>query len=159
VRDDQLRPRVTVDEPVQVVGDRRQAAAAVDQDRHAPLRSEREDGRQPLVVQQEALRPRVELDPARADVDAAGRLLHRLLGEIEPHEGDQPSARTLGEGEGAVVGRAEGRVTVELVHAEHEATRDPVAVVDPLEVFVDAGHAVDVVTEVDVGVEDLRVRG
>jgi hypothetical protein len=46
---------------------------------------------------------------------------------------------------------------VDLVHAEHEAARDAVAVVDPLEVLVDPGHAVDVVAEVDVNIEDLRV--
>ena len=42
VGDDQLRLGVAVDEPREVVGDRRQAAAAVDQDRHAPLGRELE---------------------------------------------------------------------------------------------------------------------
>jgi len=51
VRDDQLRLRVRVDEPVQAVGDRRQAATAVNQDRYAPLGGDREDGREPLVVE------------------------------------------------------------------------------------------------------------
>ena len=126
VGDDQLRARVGVDEPAQVVGDRRQAAAAVDQDRHAALGGELEHRRQPLVVQQELLGTRVELDPARAEVEAARGLLDRLLGQVEPHERDQAPARALGVGERAVVGRAEGRVAVDLVHAEHEAARDPV---------------------------------
>jgi hypothetical protein len=50
VGDDQLRAGVALDEPVQVVGDRRQAAPAVDQDRHTALGGELEDRRQPLVV-------------------------------------------------------------------------------------------------------------
>ena len=113
----------------------------------------------PLVVQLELLGTGVELDPARAEVEAACRLLDRLLGQVEPHERDQTSARALGVGERAVVGRAERRVTVDLVHAEHEAARDPVVLVGPLEVLVDPGHAVDVVTEVDVRVEDLGALG
>ena len=48
---------------------------------------------------------------------------------------------------------------VGLVHAEHEAARDPEAVEDPLELLVDAAEPVDVVPEVDVGVEDLGVFG
>ena len=79
--------------------------------------------------------------------------------EVEPHEGDQPPAGALGVGERAVVGRAEGGVPVGLVQAEHEAARDPVRPVDPLEVLVDPGHAVDVVPEVDVRVEDLDALG
>ena len=58
VRDDQLRLRIAVDEASEVVGDRRQSAAAVDQDRHAALGGDREDRSQPLVVEHEALRPR-----------------------------------------------------------------------------------------------------
>ena len=62
----------------EVVGDRRQAAAAVDEDRHPPLGREGEDRLEALVVQQEALGPRVELDPAGPDVETARRLLDRL---------------------------------------------------------------------------------
>ena len=50
-------------------------------------------------------------------------------------------------------------MAVRLVHAEHEAVRDPVRVVDALELLVDADLPVDVVPEVDVRVEDLGVRG
>ena len=87
------------------------------------------------------------------------RLVDRRLGEIEPHEGDEPALRPRGVLERAVVRLAEGGMTVGLVHAEHEAARDPVAVVDPLEVVVAADHSVDVVPEVDVRVEDFRALG
>ena len=105
VRDDQLRVRVRVDEPVQAVRDRRQAAPAVDQDRHAPLGGDREDRREPLVVEQELLRARVQLDAAGAAVEAALGLLDRRLREVEPDERDEAPARPLREGERAVVGR------------------------------------------------------
>ena len=156
VGDDQLRVRVGARRAgARLVGDRRQPAAAVDQDRDASLGGEREHRRQPLVVQQEALRPRVQLDPARAEIEAARRLLDRLLAQVEAHERDQPAARALGERERAVVRGAEGGMPVGLVHAEHEGARDPVAVVDLLELLVDAAEAVDVVSEVHVRVEDL----
>ena len=159
VRDDQLRFGIGVNEPREVVGDWREPAPAVDQDRHAPLRREREHRRQALVVEQEPLRPRMQLDPARACVEAAGRLLDRLFGEVEPHERNQASLRALRVGECAVVRGAERRVPVGLVHAEHECPSDPVPLLDLLEVVVDAAEAVDVVAEVDVGVEDLGVLG
>ena len=95
-----------VDEPREVVGDRRQAAAAVDQDRDAALGGELEDRRETLVVQQEALGARMELDPARAGVEAAGRLLDRVLAQVEPDEGDEPAVRALCVRERAVVRRA-----------------------------------------------------
>ena len=40
-----------------------------------------------------------------------------------------------------------------------KAAGDPVAVVDRLEILVDAAEAVDVVPEVNVGVENLRTLG
>src|SRR5947208_414329 len=46
-------------------------------------------------------------------------------------------------------------MAVLLVHAEHEAARDPITVVDPLEVVVKADEPVDVMPEVNVRVEDL----
>ena len=103
VRDDQRRLRVAVDERAQPVGDRRQAAAAVDQDRHAPLGGDLEDGREPLVGGGELLRARVQLDAARAGVEAAARLLDRRLVQVEADERDQPAAAPLGERERAVV--------------------------------------------------------
>ena len=55
-----------VDEPLERRRDRRQAAAGVDEDRDASLGRQREDGREPLVVEQELLGARMELDPAGA---------------------------------------------------------------------------------------------
>ena len=78
-----------VDDPMEVVGDRRQPSPAVDQDRHASLRRQREDRLESLVVQEELLGPRVQLDPPGAEIEAAGRLLDRLLAQVEPHEGDE----------------------------------------------------------------------
>ena len=101
----------------------------------------------------------MELDPARAEVEAALGLLDRALRQVEPDERDQPSLRALRVLERAVVRRSERRVAVRLVHAEHEAARDAGRVVDALELLVDADLAVDVVAEVDVRVEDLGVRG
>ena len=53
-------------------------AAAVDEDRHRSLDGEREDRLQPLVVEGERLRARMQLDPARAEIEAAPCLLERL---------------------------------------------------------------------------------
>ncbi len=52
VGEDQLRAGVVVDELLEPGGDRRQAAAGVDEDRHVPLGREREDGNEPLVVRE-----------------------------------------------------------------------------------------------------------
>jgi hypothetical protein len=49
-------------------------------------------------------------------------------------------------------------MSVRLVHAEHEAALDAVPVEDRDQVLVDAAEAVDVVTEVNVGVEDGGLR-
>ena len=121
VGDDERRLRIGVVQPAEVLGDRRQPAPAVDEDRHAALRRQREDRLEPLVVEQEALRPGVELDPARARVERARRLLDRLLGEVEADEGDEEAARSRSAAfERAVVGGAEGRLAVGLVQAERE---------------------------------------
>ena len=158
VGDDQRGVGAPVDELREAVRDRRQAAAAVDQDRHAPLLGEREHRLEAVVGRVEALRPRMELDPARAGVEAAGRLLDRRLVQVEPDERDQPAVRALGERERPVVGRGEAGVAVGLVEAEHEGARDPVVGHHLLERVVVADHAVDVVAEMEVHVEDVRAR-
>ena len=114
------------------LGDRRQAAAAVDQDRHAALGGQLEDGREPLVVQQELLRPRVQLDPARAGVEAARRLVDRALREVEPDERDEAALGARRVVERAVVRGAKAGMAVGLVEAEHERARDPVALLAPM---------------------------
>ena len=93
VGDDQRGRRMAVEKPAEGVGDRRQPSAAVDQDRDAPLGGQREDRLQPRVVGEEALRPGMELDPAGAEVDAAGRLLDRRLVEVEPDERERARRR------------------------------------------------------------------
>ena len=75
VRDDQPHARVAVDERGEVVADRRQPAAAVDQDRDVPLDRDGEDVVEPRVAEREPLGARMQLDPARAEVEAADRLL------------------------------------------------------------------------------------
>ena len=117
-----------VDEALEPRRDRRQAAAGVDEDRDAALGREREDGREPLVVEQELLGARMELDPAGAEVEAAARLLDRPLVEREPHERDEAALRARGELERPVVAGAEAGMPVGLVEAEHEGARDAVAV-------------------------------
>ena len=156
VRDDQRRLGVALHQRREPGRDRRQAAAAVDQDRHAPLGGEREHRAQPLVGRAEALGPRVELDPARAGVEAADGLLERRLVQVEADERDQAAVRAGGEGERPVVRGAERRMAVGLVEAEHERARDAVRGHGRLELVVVADHPVDVVPEVEVRVEDVR---
>ena len=108
-------------QPAQAGGDRRQPATAVDQDRHAPLGRDREHRREPLVVEQEALRPRVELDPARAELEAALRASSIGLSDRSSRtNGISRPSDSLGRGERAVVRRPEPGMPVGLVHAEHE---------------------------------------
>ena len=120
VGDDQLRLRISVGEAPEVVRDRRQAATAVDEDRNLPLGRQREHGCQSLVVEQEALGARVELDAARAEVEAPLRLRDRILPQVEPDERDQPPFGALRVVERPVVRRPEAGMAVRLVHAEHE---------------------------------------
>jgi hypothetical protein len=127
----------------------------VDLDRYPALLGEREDRRQPLVGRVEPLRPRVQLDPARPRVEAAGGLLDRGLVQVEADERDQPAGRALRELERAVVRRAERGVTVGLVEAEHEGPRDPVVRHQLLEPVVVADHPVDVGAQMEMRVEDV----
>ncbi len=155
VRDDQLRLRVCGDEAREVVGDRWQAASTVDEDRHAPLGRDREDRCEAFVVEHELLRPRMQLDPARAKVETTLGFLDRLFGQVEPDVGDHPPLRTSGELERAFVARSKAGMPIGLVETEDVAPRDPVPVHGRLELFEASGHPVDVVTEVRVRVEDV----
>ena len=71
--------------------DRRQSAARVDEDRDVALGCEREHGDEPLVLGQELLRARMELDPAGAEVEATRGFLHWPFVEVEPNERNQAS--------------------------------------------------------------------
>ena len=159
MRDDQGRLGVGVVEPAEVVGDRRQAAPAVDEDGDAPLGGEREDRLEPLVVQEEALRPRVELDPARPQIEAPCRLLDRLLRQVEPDEGDEEALGALGGRERAVVRGPEGGLAVGLVEAEGERALDPPASQEVGQLLERGDHPVNVPPDVNVGVEQLRALG
>ena len=156
VGDDQLRV-VALDEVGQLVGDRRQAAAAVDQDRDLAVGRELEHRREPLVVQMELLGARVQLDSARAGIEAARRLSDRILVQVEADERDEPPVGARCKGERPVVRGAEGRVAVGLVEAEHERPGDPVPLLAGDQLVEVADPPVDVGAEMDVGVEDLEV--
>ena len=152
-----MRAGVRVDEALEPLRDRRQAAAGVDQDRHAALGRQLEHGREPFVVEQELLGAWMELDPAGAEVEAAARLLDRPLVEREPHEGDQAALRAGRELERAIVAGLEARVPVGLVEAEHEGARDAVPVHRADQLLVAADHPVDVRAEMRVRVEDVEL--
>src|SRR6476619_8117976 len=95
MRDDQLGVWVALHQMPELLRDRRQPAPSVDEDRNVPLRRQRENRRQPLVVQQEPLRAWMQLDPPGAEIEAARRLLDRLLREVEADEGNQPPLGAL----------------------------------------------------------------
>ena len=131
----------------------------MDEDRHAPLGCKLEYRAQAVVARVELLGPGMELDPARAEVEAAGRLLDRLLVQIEPDEGNDAALRAGRKCQRAVVCRTERRVPVGLVEAEHEAARHPIPVHQVDQVVVAPDHAVDVLAEMHVGIEHLRPSG
>ena len=127
----------------------------MDQDRNLPFGRELEDGREPLVVQQELLRSGMELDPPPTAVEDACGLSDRVFGEVESDERDHPPLRSFGERQRPVVAGAEPGMPVRLVQTEHEAAGDAVLVHPPLQVLVDPDHAVDVGAEVRVGIGDV----
>ena len=76
-----------MEEGVEASGERGQAPTRVDQDRHVARRRQLEHRREAVVVEQELLRPRMQLDPARPEVEAAGRFVDRPLAEVEADGG------------------------------------------------------------------------
>ena len=159
VGDDQLGVGVRLDEPPELGRDRRQPSPAVDQDRDPPLRRQPENGCEPLVVHEELLGSRVQLDPPRSTVEAALGLRDRVLREVEPDERDQHPAGALGRLERPVVRRPERGMPVGLVQAEGERPGDRVALEERKQ-LVERGHEpVDVLPHVDVRVEELGALG
>ena len=75
--DDQADPGVTLDERGEIAGDGWEPAASVDQDRNVPLTCERENRRDALVPDREALRPRMQFDPPGAAVEATDGFVER----------------------------------------------------------------------------------
>ena len=98
------------------------------------------------------------LIPRAPSVEAAAGLLDRRLVQVEAHERDQPALAPRRERERAVVRGAERGVVVGLVEAEHEGAREAVLGHERLELVVVADHAVDVVPEVEVRVEEVGLR-
>ena len=139
--------------------DRRQPAPAVDEDRDAPLRRDREDRREPLVVQLELLRARMQLDSACAEVEAALGLLDRAVGQVEPDERDQPALR-LARRTRACGRWRRGRPGWRSGSSRQKtfAREIAVAVEDRRSAPRAARHAVDVVAEMRVRVEDVGAR-
>jgi Xaa-Pro aminopeptidase len=129
----------------------------MDENRHPPLGGEREDGGEPRVVEAKGLSPWVELDPARARIQRAGRFFDWLLREVEPGERDEYAARFPRCLERAVVRRPECRLAVGLVQAEGERARDAVLREEGEQVVHRGDEAVDVGADVHVGVKDLRI--
>ena len=91
------------------------------------LDGEREDRLQAVVPDRELLRAGMELDPARAEVEAADRLLERAGVEVEAHERDE-AARPIAAAAASVrsFADAERRLAVGLVEAERERAREAV---------------------------------
>ena len=118
--EDQLGARELAAEAHGVLAERRDAAPRVDQHRHAALVRERDEVAHGGLGEVEALRARVQLDAARAGVQAAGGLGHRAVARVDAAEGDEPPVGRRGGRHHDVVGR---RVAVGLVHREHDAAR------------------------------------
>ena len=108
VREDQRRSGMAQGEFGEPVGERRQPAPGVDQDRHGGPFGEREHAVHLLAVEPKCLRPRMQLDPVRARRKATLGLVDRVFGGIEPAERNQPLSAFGGPAEHAVVGNAIG---------------------------------------------------
>jgi hypothetical protein len=97
----------------------------------------------------------MELDAARAAVEAARRLLPRALGQVEADERHEQALRRGGGLQRAVVGGAEGRLAVGLVHAEGERADGARSAEEGEQILQGGDETVDVPADVDVRVEEL----
>jgi hypothetical protein len=121
-----------------------------------PLVRERDHVVHARVGQREALRARVQLDAARARVQAAGRLRGGPAARVHAAEGGQPATRARGGGQRGVVGVP---VAVRLVHGEHHAAR-PRALQVGDQLGGRLAEAVGVVgADVRVGVDEVEPPG
>ena len=157
--EDELRLGVVLDESPQVIGDRRQTAAGVDQDRHAPLCGQPEHRVEPALAEVELLRPGVQLDAARAPVEAALGLGDRLRGEVEPAERDERPVGCPRPFEDAVVGHPVGREAVRVVQRKCERALDAVGRHGGEQLLGRLGEAVLVHAHMRVRVPDPDVVG
>jgi uncharacterized protein len=140
------------------VGERRQAPAGMDQDRHIRGFGEREHVRHLLAVECERLRARMQLDPARPLREAALGLGERAVGRIEPAERDEPPVAFTGPLEHAVVRDRVGRVALGIVQRKHARPPRVGRVELPQQLVERQRPPVLVQAEVRVRVDHFRVR-
>ena len=100
-----------------VQAERRNPPAGVDQDRERALVGERDQWLDARVIERELLGAGVELDPARAVVEAPLGLRQRVLVRVDAAERDEQSVRLLCRLDHLVVGLA---IAVGLVERERE---------------------------------------
>ncbi len=113
--EDEAGARVALRQLERVVAERRDAAAGVDQDRHAAVLGEAGEVLDRGLAHRELLGARVELDPVGAEVEAALRLGERAVVRVDPAEVDDAAVGAGLDRPRLVVG---GRVAVRLVHRE-----------------------------------------
>ena len=119
VRQDQHDAGVAKREVGEPLGERRQAATGVDQDRHLRLFGQREDLVEVAAVEDEVLRARVQLDALRPAREGALGLGTRAFGGVQAAERDEPAIAFAGPLQHAIVGEAVGGLALRVVEREH----------------------------------------
>ena len=157
VREDQDGAGMAQGEVDEALGERRQAASGVDQDRHAGALGEAEHAVHLLAVEHEVLGSRVQLDAARAGRQAAFALGERVFGRVEPAERHQPPVAFARPREHAVVGQAVGGVALGVVQREHARPARPGRVEQRQQLRQGQRAPVLVQPQVRVGVDDFGV--
>ena len=102
---------------------RRHPATGVDEDGDAGLIGDAPDRLGGGVPEAEGLRAGMELDTPGATREAPLRLLHRLLGRVEPAVREQPAAGFPSPGEHPVVRDAVGGMALGIVQRERAGAR------------------------------------
>ena len=120
VREDQHRARVAQREVDQALGERRQAAAGVDQDRHARcLRPARRRRPSPAPSKSKSCARGWSLMPRAPAARQRSPSRQRLFGGVQAAERDEPAVAFRGPREHAVVGQAVGGLALGVVQREH----------------------------------------
>ena len=119
VRQDQHRLGMAQRELHEAVGERRQPAPGVDEDRNARTFRQAEHVAHLAAVEHEVLRPWVELDAARSRLQAALALGERAFGGVQATERHQPPAALARPLQHTIVGHAIGRAALGVVQREH----------------------------------------
>ena len=135
----------------------RDAAPGVDEDRQPVLAGQRRQLGHPRMPEREALRARMQLEPARARGQAATRLAQRVGLGIQPAQRHEPPAGLGGGRDHGVVG---GRVAVGLLHREDHRPAVPGEVQAGEDLLRRGREAVRIVgADVGVRVDPLRPGG